>query len=419
MTLDNRLTTAAADTRDRISGLTPRMIRGRRRWTVAAAGAVAVAVLAAVSIAVVMNLGNQAGDESIAASGSPVEASLLPTAAPGQPNRATELASIGGRAVSDLEVRSIVVDDTGTLWLAVAEPSQEGRPRAARLYSFDGREWRSLDAPHPGYWGVLAGNEDALWVDTWEGIARFDGESWEHFTLEDGVPRSSISSAAIAPNGGLWLYSNGLLVAASLDESPRWEEHSRVTVFDGTKWDHWDAVEEESMELGFLALDADGAPWIASSGARWGDGEPGGVWKLEDQTWVQAWQGTKPVDFFSAIAVDDHGDVWAAYREFVLHLTDGGAELADATDGIGRQSDQQAAINWQPTAIAIGDADVVWVATMGGGVSRFDGTAWNTFDEGNGLPSSEIADIELARDGRLWLRAGREGQRVIAFDPDD
>lgn len=416
MTLDDRLTKAVADTHDRIEGLAPGLIRKRTKW-IGAAKALAVAVLGVAAVAIVVTIGSSNKDDSIAAAGSAVQATLQPTAAPGE-NRAASLVSINGRATADLEVRSLVVDDTGTLWLSLAEPASGARPQAAQLFSFDGRQWRSLETPHRGYWGVLAGSEDALWVDTFEGMARFDGESWKHFTSEDGVPRTRISSAAIGPGGELWLYSIGLPVGRSLEEPPQWAEHSRVTVFDGTRWSHWEALEEESIELGFLDLASDGTPWIASARVRWGDGQPGGVWKLDGDTWVQVWEGSKPLDFFSSLVVGRSGEIWAAYREFVLHLTADGGELLDAAARMGTSSGQGALIDWQPTAIATGVANDVWVATMGGGVLRFDGNEWLTFDESTGLPGTEVADLAVASDGRLWLLIGREEQRVVVYDPE-
>ena len=85
-----------------------------------------------------------------------------------------------------------------------------------------------------------------------------------------------------------------------------------------------------------------------------------------------------------------------------------------AADGIGNVPGSGTAIGWRPTDIAVADG-VVWVATMGGGVSYFDGQAWRTVDSKMGLPTSEVAEIDPGREGELWMRLGEDGQRIAVF----
>jgi hypothetical protein len=328
---------------------------------------------------------------------------MQPTTPLGELNRAMELTSVDGRTISDLDIRSMLVDDTGTLWLAVAEPVEEGVPKAAWLFSYNGDVWRTLETPYLVRRGVLAGSEDVLWVDTFEGIARFDGGSWEQYTPDDGIPRS-ISSASIGADGKLWVYSTGVYEAPT------------VAMFDGEEWLRWEALTGD-LHPGFIATAPDGSVWVVSADARWGEGEPGGLWTLENGEWLQAWEPTKPLDFFSAHAVGGDGELWAAYREYVLHLSGGEAQLYDATDGVGNVPGQGAAIGWTPTDIEIAN-DETWIATLGGGLSRFNGADWQTFGDNKGLPSPLVTKVELGPDGTLWLRVGEDGERIIAYDAD-
>ena len=229
---------------------------------------------------------------------------------------------------------------------------------------------------------------------------------------------SAISSAEIAPNGDLWVYSNGLLVADSIDDDPYWWAHSRVSHFDGSTWRHWEPVEETEMTRGWLALDNAGGVWIASN-ARWGEGAGGAVlaggavWTLQDETWSQAWNAEQRLISFNALTA--RGDeVWIAYREWVVRLSGGEATLFDAADGVGRSGG--AAINWSPLDIAARGSDI-WVGTGGGGISRFDGSRWDTFAEEEGLPDRYVLDIEVGPGDDLWLRLGEDGTQVVVFEP--
>lgn len=49
----------------------------------------------------------------------------------------------------------------------------------------------------------------------------------------------------------------------------------------------------------------------------------------------------------------------------------------------------------------------IWVATKGGGASRFDGKTFLTYDTTNGLASNSVSAITVGRDGTIWF--GTEG----------
>ena len=49
----------------------------------------------------------------------------------------------------------------------------------------------------------------------------------------------------------------------------------------------------------------------------------------------------------------------------------------------------------------------LWLPSVGGGVSRFDGQTWTTFTTRDGLASNRVHDVVLDRDGRLWFSTNR------------
>ena len=69
------------------------------------------------------------------------------------------------------------------------------------------------------------------------------------------------------------------------------------------------------------------------------------------------------------------------------------------------------------TAVAETPEGAIWFATMGGGISRYDGRSWRTFSEADGLPTQAIGSLYVADDGILWAstqgRLGRDGSQFI------
>ena len=60
---------------------------------------------------------------------------------------------------------------------------------------------------------------------------------------------------------------------------------------------------------------------------------------------------------------------------------------------------------------------LLWIATADGGVSRFDGEAFENFRPSDGLPDFAVMTIAEGADGRLWF--GTLGGGLAAFDGRD
>jgi len=60
------------------------------------------------------------------------------------------------------------------------------------------------------------------------------------------------------------------------------------------------------------------------------------------------------------------------------------------------------------TAIAVASDGTVWFGTYDSGASRFDGQAWTTYKEARTLASNSVKAIAVAPDGAVWF--GTEGR---------
>lgn len=419
MTVDELLTAAATDTRSRISDLGRPVPRPHRGARVAAATTAILVVVAGLAIwGMRFRSNTEVSSLPFRASDREVEAVMEPSGGLSSEHIARDLVNIDGITIADSEVRSLLDDGAGTVWLAVPElPASEKEGfTPTRIFGFDGTEWRALDTPFPVYF-LVAANADVLWVRSENGLASFDGDSWTEYTAEDGVPQSYVNSAAFGPDGSLWVIALGLDVAESIDDPAQRIEDPTVARFDGQEWHSWRAFSDDGMDWGQIAVGPDGSVWIGSTAARWGDGEPGGIWKLDGDAWVQEWAASKPLGFVNALTVDAHGDLWAGFREFVLRLVDGKAQFFDASD-VGQVA------SFEITDIEI-VGENVWFATLGGGLYRFDGSSWTVYGRDSGIPNARITTLAADHNGSFWitfdtsidLLASQE--RVVVFDPGD
>ena len=346
--------------------------------------------------------------------GESIEVLFEPTARIGEVNRTLQLARVDEQDVAELQVNSLLVDDAGVVWLTVSEPVVEALPTDTQLVSFDGERWQRLEPPFPVY-RALAGNREYLWVDAFGALARFDGESWDRYTSEDGAARSYVSSAALDPSGQVWIYSIGLMVGDSPDGEMT-QIPPALSSFDGTSWSRREPNQYEPFDAGSIAIGTDGSLVVSSSTARWGSGEPGGIWELRAEAIRQLWAPPPLRSDLNSLAVASDGAVWSTFGESVVRVAGDEATVYEPADGIGNKLGSAAVIEWATSSIDAADG-AVWVATLGGGISRFDGESWTTFDETDGLPSLEVTDLAVARNGRLWIRYPQDGQRVGVYQP--
>ena len=102
-------------------------------------------------------------------------------------------------------------------------------------------------AYNPNYIVALeVDNDGAVWCGTWGGgLSRFDGESWETYTVADGLPGNHVFMLHVDPEGQLWVgTSNGLARYDDGAFTHYTTEHglfsnqifSMATAADGSKW---------------------------------------------------------------------------------------------------------------------------------------------------------------------------------------
>lgn len=120
-------------------------------------------------------------------------------------------------------VQAVVVDRSSAVWVGTFNG----------LGRFDGQTWtvyKSMqDLPDDDIRALAADSSGAIWIGTAAGVARFRDNTWRAFGTTDGLPGTAITSLATAPNGTVWCGT--LTGAASLNKQDSvWTAY---TTFDG------------------------------------------------------------------------------------------------------------------------------------------------------------------------------------------
>ena len=277
---------------------------------------------------------------------------------------------------------------------------------------------------------LLVDQEGNLWAATDAGIARYDGESWTTYDMADGLDSNSITSLFQDELGGLWAGSRGGERGLNFFQGARWGapppnflpplpvEYPNVTVIGGNEdVGYFVGLEDEGLlyfegEGWFLLTEADGMP-------------PGGVTEAlltGDSLWVSYEEAVVrfdletgdweilPLEYIHTMHEASNGEIWfgGSWRAVRLDPYTGDYEEYDVDTG--------PIPAWLVTDI-VEDAQGLYIATYGGGVTHFDGSNWETWLTDAVLGGNWIEAIRQTGDGALWFV--HSGTGLSRYQPQD
>ena len=255
---------------------------------------------------------------------------------------------------------------------------------------------------------------DALWVGTSTGALKIDladQSVLETFTRKDGLANEYVFSIGIDRRGNKWFGTNG--GGASKYRNGEWKVFMPLNGLA----DYWIYAFQQQQTNDLV--------WIGTwAGANSYNLETGEMKTYFDEL-VNEW--------VYALAVDSEDRVWFG--------TEGGISRFDGTewvswthelDGIGapnatrkpaspntglgtrNRHDLDVSVQGNETynpgyifSLLIEPDDTVWAGTWGGGVSRFDGVAWQNFTTEDGLSGDVVYAVARESDGTLWFGTNR------------
>ena len=289
-------------------------------------------------------------------------------------------------------VTSIVEDRKGNLWF--------GTPQGVSRY--DGQIFTSFTAKDGlariRFGEILQDREGNLWVGTVEGVSRYDGEIWITFTQEDGLARGEVSSIFQDREGHLWFGTNGGGVS-QLDQA-----FTTFTSKDGLVGafsifqDREDNLWVGTWQSGVSRYDGQAFTTFAIQGKEVSNGVVSMVQDREGHIWFGTkYKGITRYDPSASLSrAESRGSGQATFTTFTTK------------DGLARNNvtsifEDRKGYLWigtgriQPSFIdASGDS-------TDGGISRYDGETFVTFDIADGLPDNRVNCITEDRQGHLWI----------------
>ena len=319
-------------------------------------------------------------------------------------------------------IRAMVADDRGHLWFATGLNG---------VYRFDGTEWRHFtsvdglasDQVH----SLTTDRQGQLWAGTLNGLSRYDQTTFAHFTTADGLVHNGVQSILEDRQGQLWF--------GTMDGVSRYDGITFTNPKPLAGWRVWSMVEDRQgnvwfgdtrMEKGQGILRYDGTQFtrftredgLADDSARslledqqghlWvGSNTEGGVSRFDGTGWPSFTQvGGLAEHSVEAMLEDRHGQLWFALDSGGVSRYDG-EEWVHFTpaDGLAHRCVKSFLEDHQGR---------LWLSTFGGGVSCFDGQSFVNFTTQDGLAYDLVRPILEDRRGHLWF--GTFGGGVSCFD---
>jgi diguanylate cyclase (GGDEF)-like protein/PAS domain S-box-containing protein len=279
--------------------------------------------------------------------------------------------------------------------------------------------WGVDDGLPQGSVNALAQTPDGyLWVGTYDGLARFDGNRFEVFRpgTTPGLQSAAIRAMLADRRGRLWIGTGGGGVSVretdgsihQLAATGGWLVRALAEAADGTIWIGTSArglakssprgevtsvARGELDSVTALLADRDGALLVGTDGH--------GLWRLGAE------RGSSPLrlDTGGASVVvslfrDRRGELWAGTAgSGLLHEVAGRFVSVSATD-LGSST---------VSALCEDGSGSLWIATGSGGLVRRRGSGFERYSRATGLPHDVLSALLEDREGALWVGMAAAG----------
>ncbi len=238
---------------------------------------------------------------------------------------------------------------------------------------------------------IIRDSQGNIWVTCHvNGVSRFDGEKWESFNVTNGLCSNDTITLAADEEGGVWV-------------SAYWG----VSYYDGRQWYSYSNHDPNETPIGgenpmkdctnLTMVDAElGAAdviFVDSRGNVWFSSRGRGITRFDGKEW-QTFTGADGLDKGGIYVIfeDQDGNIW--FDSYT------GLTGFDGTRFTGYSVPTFQSIIPRPVGrdILQDNQGNLWLAAYGGGVSRYDGSRWQTFWTQDGLPDDNARDLFLTPD---------------------
>lgn len=234
-------------------------------------------------------------------------------------------------------------------------------------------------------WSMMEDSRGHLWFGTEGGLSRYDGHCFTNYTTNEGLSENWVLSMLEDSRGYLWFgtYEGGLLRFEYPNSSNSEPSVTHFTTEQGLS---------DNIVLSILE-DGKGYLWFGTRFGGVNRYNPGSG-KFGTFTHFSTEEGLSDNVVISMLE-DSRGDLW-----FTTHA--GGVNRFDGRHFTHYTTDEGLSHNWV-RSIQEDDQGHLWFGTYGGGVSRYDGQYFTHYTTEEGLSHNYIRSMLKDRLGVLWF----------------
>lgn len=328
-------------------------------------------------------------------------------AEPPPPARTSDTARSGGQVVSELDdqIRSVFQAKDAAYWFGsdghgVYRWVGEGKPlvRFTTEDGLSGNQIRSIQQDRAGNLFVLAEG----------GVSMFDGRGFRKLIPLDPsksewrLGPDDLWFAGESDTGAVYRWDGASLHRLTFPATEAGDAHNAAhprSKYPNAKYSPYDVYT--------IFKDSNGRLWFGTAVL--------GACRYDGSSFVWVGAGENGSFGVRSIVEDKDGKFWLSN---CLHRFAEGPAPTRAGDLPHYRKEPGLATHTDPYSVFVStlrDQDgVLWMATLGGGVFRYDGTAWTHFPVTNDGKPMWLFQIDRDLDGRVWL--GTQGHGVYRFD---
>jgi diguanylate cyclase (GGDEF)-like protein len=316
--------------------------------------------------------------------------------------------------LSQFEIQDLFIDREGSIWIGVVGHGLKRWVGQDRWEGYTGADGLSDDL----VWSAMRDRSGRLWIGTESGLDWIPaGESTPKVWRQAGAVTTRVGSLSEAADGAIWMGSAaGSLVRINpttsagtkwkLPEVYRLVIDKRQNVWMATdnglyeldaNWQHSNPTLVEDATFGNvrqrfsdLCLDAKGQIWAAADQ---------GLFLHDSSGWHRIDLGTSGADP-DVLTTDSQGYVWAAgASQELMRLRVDGYRIVEAKH-IGRPP----LMSQEVVSLLVDQRGWLWVG-QDAGLTVFDGQAWRSYTQDDGLLWNDTDSFALAEDAdhSIWI----------------
>ncbi len=230
---------------------------------------------------------------------------------------------------------------------------------------------------------ILQDPTGLIWFGTNRGLFRYDGFSYDKFTVSDGLLEDRISSLCWIRHDLLWIGHSG----------------GGITLYDGREFHPFEPEEGlGEVEITDIALDGEGMIWYATMGE--------GLYRYDGRHLANfdVDEGLSD-NYVYDIEIDDRGGLWLATDYGISHFASDTFQRISMKDGLPDNIVRSLELY----------GDRIWLGTDESGISSYDPSSGRFINYGN-WEYGPVTGIVVESEKRLWVSTQREGLIEVSIE---